>query len=42
MSFQICKFSLNDAIFLKYYPSQIAACALILSVNIYELDREKN
>ena len=42
MSFQICKFQLNEALFLKYQPSMIAACALIISVNIYELDREKN
>ena len=41
MSYQICKFSLNDASFLKYQPSQIAASALLLSINIFELDREK-
>ena len=41
MSYQICKFSLNDANFLKYQPSQIAASALLLSINIFELDREK-
>lgn len=42
MSFQICKFQLNEALFLKYQPSMVAASALIISVNIYELDREKN
>jgi hypothetical protein len=36
MSFQICKFQLNDARFLKYKPSNIAACSVILSINIYE------
>lgn len=41
MAFQICKFQLNEAAFLKYQPSQIAACSLILSINIYELDAEK-
>lgn len=41
MSFQICKFQCNDAQFLKYRPSVIAACAIILAVNIYERDLEK-
>lgn len=36
MSFQICKFSLNEACFLKYRPSQIAACAVLIAINIYE------
>ena len=42
ITFQICKFQLNDAKFLKYRPSQIAACACILAINIYELDLETN
>ena len=41
MSFQICKFQCNDAQFLKYRPSVIAACAIILAINIYERDLEK-
>lgn len=38
MSFQICKFQLNDSMFLNFRPSIVAACSLILSVNIYERD----
>ena len=38
MSFQICKFSLNDSKFLEFRPSQIAACSIIISINIYERD----
>lgn len=40
MGFQISKFQLNEAKFLKYRPSQIAACASILAINIYEKDLE--
>lgn len=40
MAFQICKFQLNDSRFLNYKPSVVAACAVILSINIYEKDRE--
>lgn len=36
MAFQICKFQLNEAIFLNYRPSQIAACSVLLSINIFE------
>lgn len=42
MSFQMCKFSLNDAKFLAYRPSQIAACACIISINVYEEDELKS
>jgi len=42
MGFQICKFQLNDARFLDYRPSQIAACSMILSINIFEEDNQKN
>lgn len=35
MAYQICKFQLNDAQFLEYRPSEIAACAVILSINIF-------
>ena len=41
MSFQLCKYQLNDAKFLKYSPSKIAACAVILSINIYEKDLKR-
>ena len=41
MGFQICKFQLNEAHFLDYRPSQIAAAAVILSINIYE-DEQQN
>jgi len=34
----MCKFQLNDASFLEYRPSEIAAAAVILSINIYEED----
>jgi len=40
MGFQISKFQLNDAKFLKYRASQIAACSAILAINIYEKDLE--
>ena len=36
MSYELCKFSLNEEIFLKYKPSMIAACSVILSINIFE------
>jgi len=35
MSHELCKFSLNEESFLKYKPSVIAACSVILSINIY-------
>ena len=38
MSFQILKFQLNDSVFLNYRPSMIAACSIILAVNIFEQD----
>lgn len=42
MSYQICKFQLNDSMFLDYRPSQIAAAAVLISINIFERDAEKN
>lgn len=39
MAFQISKFQLNDAKFLNFRPSQLAACAVLLAINIYEKDR---
>jgi len=41
MAFQICKFQLNDATFLNYAPSKVAASSLLLAINIYEWDMEK-
>jgi hypothetical protein len=41
MAFQISKFQLNDARFLNYKPSNIAACSVILAINIYEKDKEQ-
>ena len=38
MSYQICKFQLNDSRFLEFRPSQISACSIIIAVNIYERD----
>ena len=38
MTFQICKFTMNTPVFLNYRPSVIAACAIILSVNIHMHD----
>ena len=44
MSFQILKFQLNDVKFLNYRPSQLAACAIIISLNIsrkeYEIEKD--
>ena len=40
MAFQICKFQLNDARFLVYKPSQIAACSVILAINILQTDKD--
>lgn len=42
MSCQICKFSLNESKFLIYRPSMVAACSIILSINIYERDNSNN
>lgn len=41
MAFQISKFQLNDARFLIYKPSTIAASSVILAINIYEKDKEQ-
>ena len=35
LAYQICKFSMNEAEFLDYKPSQIAASAVIISINIF-------
>ena len=43
-AYELCKFQLNDSKFLEYRPSQIAACACILAINIYEdsVDNQNN
>ena len=41
MAFNICKFQLTDPAFLEYTPSEIAACAVILAVNIYQKENQK-
>jgi len=40
LTFQMCKFTMNDPYFLKYRPSMIAACAVIICSNIYMRDKE--
>ena len=40
MAFQICKFTMNEPVFLNYQPSVIAASAVILSANIHARDVE--
>jgi len=42
IAFQISKFSLNDAKFLNYVPSKVAASSLLLAINIFEWDAYKN
>ena len=41
MAYQICKFSQNDSKFLEYRPSQLAAAACIISINIFERDKSQ-
>ena len=40
MTFEICKLSMNDPVFLNYQPSMIAASAIILCANIHARDKE--
>ena len=40
LTFQMCKFTMNDPHFLKYRPSMVAACAVIICANIYMRDKE--
>jgi hypothetical protein len=42
MAYQICKFSQNDSMFLVYRPSQLAAAALIICINIYQRDEMRS
>jgi len=39
LGFEICKFQLNDARCLDMRPSQIAACAAIIAINIFNKDQ---
>ena len=41
MTYQICKFAMNEPVFLNYRPSMISACAVILCANIYMRDKEQ-
>ena len=41
MAYHICKFQLTDPAFLDYTPSEIAACAVILAINIYQKEHQK-
>ena len=41
MTYEICKFQLNDPCFLNYRPSMISACALLISINIYEKNEQE-
>ena len=41
MSYHICKFQLTDPSFLEYSPSEIAACSVILAINIYQKEHQK-
>ena len=38
MSYQICKFQLNESSFLDFRPSQIAAAAIIIAINVANRD----
>ena len=40
MTFQICKFTMNEPVFLNYRPSLVAASAVILCANVYARDKE--
>ena len=42
MSLQICKFAYKQTRFLNYLPSEIAACAVIISLNIFKRDEEQH
>jgi hypothetical protein len=42
MSIEICKFSLNDPSFLNYRPSIVAASALIISINLFQKNKNES
>jgi hypothetical protein len=42
MALEICKFSLNDPTYLNYRPSIIAACSIIISLNLFEINSGEN
>lgn len=41
LGFEICKYQLNEASSLDFRPSQISACAVIISVNIFKRDKNE-
>lgn len=41
MAFQLSKFVLNDSRFLSYRPSQLAACSVLIAINIFKRDEEE-
>lgn len=41
LAFSVCKFTLVDIYFLQFQPSLVAACAVLIAVNIQMRDREK-
>ena len=40
MTFKLCKFTINEPVFLNYRPSMIAACAIIICANMHMRDKE--
>ena len=42
MALELCKLTLNDPIFLNYRPTMIAACAVIISLNVFEKNNIEN
>lgn len=42
MALELCKLTLNDSIFLNYRSTMIAACAVIISVNVFEKNNSEN
>ena len=40
MTVQVCKYAYSEVRFLNYLPSEIAACAVLLCLNIYKRDEE--
>ena len=42
MALELCKLTLHDSIFLNYRPTMIAACAVIISLNVFEKNNTEN
>ena len=42
MALELCKLTLNDSIFLNYRSTMIAACAVIISINVFEKNNTEN